>query len=221
MARPLLLLFFGGNAREALLAVFAANKFRPEWQVLGFVDDDSSKHGQDCCGIRVLGGREVLEQHPHAFVLALPGNPENSHRRKKVIDGLNLDESRFAHIVHPAATVSPDAIIGFNTVVMANVVISCGVRIGNHCILLPNTVVSHDSRIGDFCCLGSNISISGGVKIGNGCYVGSGTKMKENISVGDGAMLGLGSNVISDIPEGVVAVGSPARPIRQRISEDI
>lgn len=215
MSRNLLLFPFGGNAREALVSILALNEVTAAWKILGFIDDDRSLHGRECCGIGVLGGREILAENPDAFVLAVPGNPTGFQRRREIIGSLNLDESRFATIMHPSVSVAPDATVGCNTIVMANAVISCGVRIGSHCVILPNTVISHDSSVGDYCCLGSNISVSGSVKIGAGCYIGSGTKMREDIAIGAGTLVGLGANVLSDIPAGVVAVGNPARIIKK------
>lgn len=214
MSRKLLLFPFGGNARESLLSLFAVNERYREWDILGFIDDDQSRHGQECCGIKVLGGRALLREIPDAFVLAVPGSPTTYSKRKEIIGGLGLEESRFASIIHPSTCRAPDAAIGCNTIIMANVVISCGVTIGSHCVILPNTVVSHDSAIGDYCCIGSNVSVSGSVHIGAHCYIGSGTKLREDIHIGAGTLVGLGSNVLSDIPAGVVAVGSPAKVMR-------
>ncbi len=215
MSKQLLLFPFGGNAREALLSIFAINSVRSEWEILGFFDDDPAAQGKDCCGIKVLGGRELLDTYDGAYVLAVPGSPKGYLRRKIIIDGLALDKSRFATIIHPSVVQAPDAEIGYNTLLMSNVVVSCGVGIGNHCIVLPNTVLAHDSSISNYCCIGSNVSISGSVGIGAECYIGSGVKIRENIRIGERTLIGLGSNVISDIEEGTVAVGNPARAIRK------
>ncbi len=215
MSRKLLLFPFGGNAREALMSVFAINERYKEWDILGFIDDDQSRHGKECCGIMVLGGRELLREIPDVFVLAVPGSPSNYRSRAKVIGSLGIEDSRFATIIHPSAGRALDAVIGCNTVIMSNVIISCGVTIGSHCVILPNTVVSHDSVVGDYCCIGSNVSVSGSVHIGANCYIGSGTKLREDIHIGEGTLVGLGSNVLSDLPPGVIAVGSPAKVMRE------
>lgn len=218
MSKQLLLFPFGGNAREALISIFAINSIRSEWDILGFLDDDHSVHGKDCCGIKVLGGRELLSAYDGAYVLAVPGSPKGYLRRTAIIDGLCFDRSRFATIIHPSVVRAPDAIIGYNTLLMSNVVVSCGVGIGNHCIVLPNTVLAHDSSIGDYGCIGSNVSISGSVLIGSECYIGSGAKIRENIRIGERTLIGLGSNVISDIEKETVVVGNPARAIKKRVS---
>ncbi len=218
MSKSLLIFPFGGNARESLISVLAINRVNPEWEVMGFIDDDASQHGNDYCGVKVLGGRELIEKYEEAFVLAVPGSPKGYLKRKATINSLAVEQSRFATIIHPSVVRAPDSVIGYNTLLMAHVVVSCGVRIGNHCVVLPNTVLSHNSSVGDFDCIGSNVSISGSVCIGCECYIGSGVKIRENIRVGDRALIGLGSNVISDIEKETVAVGNPARAIRKSIS---
>jgi len=215
MPEKLILFPFGGNSREALLSVLAVNARKKTWDIAGFIDDDPATHGKECFDVKVLGGREVLKRFSKAKVLAVPGNPDNFLKRRDIIDSLKLDVDRFAKIIDPSVTLSPDAKVGCNTILMSNVFISCGVTIGKHCVILPNTVVSHDGSIGDYCCVGSNVSISGNVVVGPMCYIGSGVRMKERITIKKRTLIGLGSNVISDIEEGVVAVGNPAHVIRK------
>lgn len=215
MSKKLLLFPFGGNAREALLSIFAINELKQEWDILGFFDDDLSLHQRDYSGIKVLGGREVLHTHPDAFVLAVPGSPQGYLRRRSLIESLSLEKSRFATIIHPSVVRAPDAVIGYNTLLMPHVVISCTVRVGSHCIVLPNTVIAHDSVLDDYCCVGSNVSISGTVSVGSECYIGSGVKVREHVRIGSRTLIGLGANVIADMPKGVVAVGNPAKEMRK------
>lgn len=200
---------------ESLISILAINEMRQEWDVLGFMDDDRSVHGKEYAGLKVLAGRELLQEYPDAFVLAVPGSPKGYLRRKSIIESLAIEPSRFATIIHPTVVRAPDAVIGYNSLLMPHVVVSCGVQVGNHCIVLPNTVIAHDTLIGDYCCIGSNVSISGSVGIGAECYIGSGVKIRENIRIGERTLIGLGSSVISDIEEGAVAVGNPARAIRK------
>lgn len=214
MSDKIFLFPFGGNAREALLSIFALNECEPRWDPVGFLDDDQARHGLECCGITVVGGREMLGVEPDAFLLAVPGSPTSYRSRQAVISGLPIDESRFATIIHPSVEVAPDARVGYNTIVMPNVFISSGVSVGNHCVILPNTVLSHDCEIGDYCCIGSNVSVSGSVRIGQGCYIGSGSRFREDISIGSGTLVGLGSAVLKNLPADVIAAGAPARVLK-------
>ena len=215
MSKRLLIFPFGGNARESLISVLAINETAQEWNVVGFLDDDRSLHGKDYAGIKVLGGRELLKEYSDAFVLAVPGSPQGYLRRKSIIENLQVEKSRFATIIHPSVVRAPDAVIGCNTLLMPHVVVSCGVQVGSHCIVLPNTVIAHDSVVSDYCCIGSNVSISGAVTVGSECYIGSGVKVRENVRIGSRSLIGLGSNVLSDIEEGVVVIGNPAKSMRR------
>lgn len=210
--RKLLLFPFGGNAREALSSVLAKDG---GWAALGFFDDAEATWGKACCGVRVLGGRAVLEAHPDAYVLAVPGSPTTYLARRKTIESLGLAPERFATVVHPSAVVGPGASVGRNTLLMPHVVVSPGASVGDHCVVLPNTVISHESAVGAHTLIGSNVTVSGGVRIGENCYIGSGVKIRDGIRIGAGCLLGLGANVVSDVEDGVVAVGNPARPLRR------
>lgn len=213
--KDLLIFPFGGNARESILAIQAQNRVRPTWNVLGFIDDDKNHWGKEYSGVKVLGGRNILPNFPSANILAVPGNPENFLKRAKIITLLDVPLDRYVTIIDPNARIAPDAKIGKNTVLMANVVISCSVEIGNHCVVLPNTVVAHDSSIGDYSLIGSNVTISGSCTIGSICYVGSGTNIKDHITIGKQCLVGLGSCVIRDVPDNTVVAGNPARYLRK------
>lgn len=216
MAKKIILFPFGGNAREAVMTIEAVNRIEPQWDLLGFVDDDPRLQGKECCGIKVLGGREILKRNPDAFVLAVPGNPRSYRQRRAVIDGLELSPSRFVQMIHPSAAVASDARLGYNILIMANVVITTGVTIGNHCVILPQTTISHDAVIGDYTCIGSQTAVSGSVVIGRSCYIGSGTTVRDGMTIGDNALVGLGSNVVKNIGEGLIVAGNPAQLLRKK-----
>lgn len=211
----LLIFPFGGNARESLLAIEALNRISLRWNVLGFVDDNAEYWGRECCGFKVLGGREIFTDFPDAKILAVPGKPENFSKRDRIIDLIAVPESRFASIVDPSARIAPNAKLGINTLLMANVVISCSVELGDHCVVLPNTVISHDCFIDRYTLIGSNTSISGSCSIGANCYIGSGTRIKDHVSIGRRCLIGLGSCVIRNVPDNTVVAGNPARYLRK------
>ena len=52
------------------------------------------------------------------------------------------------------------------------------------------------------------------IKIGKNVWIGSGSIVLGGVTIGDNAVIGAGSVVTKDIPENMIAVGSPARVIR-------
>lgn len=196
-----------GNAIEAL------DGLGDDWHCVGFVDDTPAKQVQGCRGVAVHS-RAAFEQAPDAAVLAVPGGPASFRTRRAAIEGLGVDEGRFARVIHPSASISRHARIGRNVLIMAGVVITSNAVIGNHVCILPNSVIHHDTVVGDWSLIGSNVTIAGAVQIGENCYVASGSTVKNGLSLGAGCLVGLGSNVISDVLSMATVVGNPARPLR-------
>ncbi len=54
------------------------------------------------------------------------------------------------------------------------------------------------------------------VVVGRHVIVGTGTTLLPGVAIGDGSAIGAHSLVTKNVPEGVIAAGTPARPIRPR-----
>lgn len=53
------------------------------------------------------------------------------------------------------------------------------------------------------------------VTIEENVWIGTGTVVVPGVKIGKNSVIGAGSVVVKDIPENVVAVGNPCRPIRE------
>ena len=207
MKQPLFIFPFNGNGLEALACV-DDNQFN----FIGFIDDTKEKQGKNKLGFTVFS-RDILNEYPDFKILAVPGSPTSYKFRKQIIDELNISTEKFATVIHPNATVSKFASIGFNTLIMSGVVITSNGKIGNHVCILPNSVLHHDSIIEDYTLVGSNVCIAGNTIIGNNCYVGSGSNIINGITIGDNTIIGLGSNIIKSVDANLKIAGNPARII--------
>lgn len=195
---------YNGNGLEAIDCI------GEEFELAGFIDDTPEKIGKNKFGQMVFP-RSELVKNKGTFLLAVPGSPTSFKIRKKIIDDLNVDESRYASVIHPKASVSPFAKIGKNVLIMAGVVITSNAIIEDHVCILPNTVIHHDVIVKKYTLIGSNVSIAGSTEIGENCYIGSGTKIINNIKVGNKVLVGLGTNIIKNVPDEAKIVGNPAR----------
>ena len=131
-AVPAALLIFpcNGNAVEALDCLGS------DHLLLGFVDDTPAKQGRRLHG-HAVHSREALREWPDAKVLAVPGSPTSYRTRRRLVESLRVDDSRWARVIHPTARVSPLATIGHDVLLMAGVVVTSNAVIGNPLPMFP------------------------------------------------------------------------------------
>ncbi len=88
------------------------------------------------------------------------------------------------------------------------------IEIGRECLFGPNVTL---------CTTGHPISpahrmdgmYSFPIKIGNRCWIGANSIIMPGVTIGDNSVIGAGSVVTKDIPENVVAFGSPCHVYRK------
>lgn len=59
------------------------------------------------------------------------------------------------------------------------------------------------------------------IRLGAGVWVGDSAVILKDVQIGDGAVIGAGAVVTKDVPAYAIAVGSPARVVRYRFSEEV
>ena len=113
-----------------------------------------------------------------------------SHKRK-IMSVLNPDPNKFMNIIHEGLEMSHMSKLG------------CGLLINSKVSIAAHTT------IGDF------VSINRHVSIGEGTTIGMGTNILHTVKIGRNCVIGAGSVVTKDIPDNVVAYGSPCKVIRE------
>jgi acetyltransferase-like isoleucine patch superfamily enzyme len=98
--------------------------------------------------------------------------------------------------------------------IMAGAVINPESVIGDNVIINTSASVDHHNRIDRDAHLSPGAHTGGRVQIGRGAHVGLGAVVLPKLQVGEWAVVGAGAVVERNIPSRVVAVGVPARPIR-------
>jgi acetyltransferase-like isoleucine patch superfamily enzyme len=91
-------------------------------------------------------------------------------------------------------------------------------RIGNNVMLTTCTVLGHDGSISVLNkAYGKKLDRVGKVDIKDNVFIGHGVIILPGVTIGANVIVGAGSIVTKDIPEGVIAVGNPAKPIGKTI----
>lgn len=145
------------------------------------------------------------------FFVAIGDNQE----RARLISQLLTTSDKLATLIHPSAVVSRYAEIGEGTLVCANAIINVAAKIGLGCIINTATSVDHDCQIEDHVHLAPGTRLAGGIKIGEGTFVGIGSAIIPRIVLGKYCIIGAGSTLLEDIPDHSIAVGTPAKVIKQ------
>lgn len=130
--------------------------------------------------------------------------------------GLEKDEfGNWIRIPHIGQLeIGSDVEIGSSTVIARGTI--SATRIGNHCKIDDNVFIAHNVQVGENTVIIANSEVSGSVKIGRDAWIAPAVTVIEGITIGDNSLIGIGSVVIRDVPENVVAVGNPARVLRER-----
>ncbi len=103
---------------------------------------------------------------------------------------------------------------------MAGAVVNPNSNIGRHCIVNTNSSVDHDNHIHDFASVGPGAVTGGGVTLGTYSAIGLGACVAESVRIGKNSVIGAGATVVRDIPDSVIAFGTPARVIRSRALDE-
>lgn len=183
-----------------------------------FLDDDVGKAGY--MGYRAAPSCDIFEncgRDDTRFVIAV-GEPAHRIKFIREIKGRGY---RFETLVHPTARLGSNTSIGDGTVVQWGSFISCDCRIGENCFLQPSCSVGHGCAIGDGCTVSTNVAISGDVTVGDGTYLAVGVSVLQGMRIGSNSVVGMGSVVLRDIPDNVIAMGNPARPMKNKDNQRV
>jgi acetyltransferase-like isoleucine patch superfamily enzyme len=111
--------------------------------------------------------------------------------------------------------------IGDRTAIGTATVIDGNTRIGNDVSLQSMVYIPKDTTIGDHVFIGPNAVLTNdryppsgclkGPVIKNGAAIGANTTILPGVCIGEGAFVAAGSIVTRDVPDHMMAIGTPAR----------
>ncbi|OPZ32897.1 MAG: putative acetyltransferase EpsM [Tenericutes bacterium ADurb.BinA124] len=201
----------GGFGREVKWFIDEINGVNKQWNFIGFVDDNLPK-GTVINDSNVIGDVAWLHEQNLNVVCAIA----DPIIKKRVLERLTDSKNSYPVLIHPDVRVSKFVNIGEGTIICPGCIITVNIKIGKHVILDYDSTVGHDAIIGDFSTILPGVSISGHVNIEELVSVGTGAKIIQGLRIGKNTIIGAGAIVTKDIPQNVVAVGVPAKPIKIR-----
>ena len=203
------------GASSHALVVADIIRSRGEYEIVGFLDDISPERARaEFCGATILGGAEQLDVLRRREVEYLICGFGNCPARLRLSALARAKGYRLATAIHPRATVAADVTVGAGTVIAAGAVVNPQTRLGENVIINTSAAVDHECTIEDGALINTGARLGGRVTVGRAASVEIGAIVTSRRRIGAGSVVGAGSIVLADVPDGVLAYGTPARVIR-------
>ncbi len=207
-----------GHARAVLEVIRSAGLYT----VAGLIDSFQPA-GVECLGYPVLGGEADIPRLLDALgcdqvILAIGDNFGRAALWARVQAAAPY--ARLTGAIHPSAVIAPDVAMGPGCVILPGAVVVSGSRLGQGCLINTGASLDHDGEMADWSSLAPGAVTGGQVRIGMRSSVGLGARIIQKVSIGADTLIGAGSLVLRDLPDGVIAYGSPARVVRTRTPDE-
>lgn len=219
MAAPLLIIGASGHAHALLALLQRHGGFQPVGLIDSFQTPGSRLHG-----LAILGGEEDVSRlcRTHGVVHLLVAIGDNG-QRQAMTERLRaqMPDAVFPSLVDPTAVVAADAQLAAGVVVMAQAHVGAGCVLETGSLLNTHASLDHDGGLNAYASLAPGVITGGRVHIGARSFIGLGSRVIQKVQIGRDTIVGAGALVLNDLPDHVLAFGSPARIVRGRLSDEL
>lgn len=198
----------GGCGREVLIIY---TDLARDNEVAGFLEENCKQNGN------ILNEKPVYDfsilnslNNKDIKLICAIGTP----LRKRLIECTKQLGYEFDTVIHPSVIKSRWVEFGEGVIICPGNVLTTQIVVDNYTIINYGCTVGHDVRIGKYTTISPGARISGRVSIGDECYIGAGSVVIDRKIIGNNVYIGAGAVVTEDVPDNVLALGVPARPVR-------
>ena len=202
----------GGFGKEVACLINRINEKEPEWNLVGFFDDNPAKKGQMVSHFApCLGGVDDLNAYPRSLAVVMAMG--NSKIVEELVPKITNEKIWFPNLIHPNFTISDPSTfsIGKGNIIQGACTATCDVTIGDFNVLNGAICLGHDVSVGSYNTFMPAARISGEVKIGDGNLFGVGSIVLQQIKIGNSIRLGAGSVLMTKPKDGNLYLGVPAK----------
>lgn len=175
------------------------------------------------CGRNVVFGANLVLRHPKKIVIGenvviddncLLDAKGESNAGIAIGSGVFIGRNTILHCKNGDIVIGDDVNIGFN----CDIASSHRVEIGRKVLVAAYSYIvggGHDFSRSDASVMDQKRTAKG-IVIGADSWIGAGVIVQDGCSIGEGTIVGAGAVVNEDLPAKVIAVGLPARVLRNR-----
>ena len=196
MKKKILIFSAGPAGREVFQLISSINKFKDEWEVIGYVDEDQNKIDKKIDNVVVYSNKNKPKT---TDIYAVCGVRDNKIRKKIYENEIIKFNYKTCNLIHPLNEIPNCLKTGKGNIIFGNVHISFEVKINNFSIFSNFCDLGHNLVSEDYITLMPTVTIGGNCELGTETFIGSGANIREGIVIGKGCNIGMGSIVTSNI----------------------
>jgi sugar O-acyltransferase (sialic acid O-acetyltransferase NeuD family) len=182
--------------------------FDGDYHLMGFLDDDSDKHGKLVAGYKVLGNIELLNDFPPGTaVVVCVASPMV---RKKIVERIQSKDYHFPNFIASHAWISNAVTLGKGVIIYPGVAVNYESMIGDFVIINMNCGIGHNTTLTDYCTLAPGVNTAGFTYLEECVDAGIGACTRQNVRIGKNSVVSGEAMVLTDVPENSLAIGIPA-----------
>lgn len=192
--------------------VYNIDMFGEEYDIIGFMDDDTHKIGQTLCGLPVFGIDYLNSSKTDGLnvVIAI-----SSPRAKECISQrLATFRLEFPNFISPKSWISKGTKMGKGILLYPNSSIDYEAEIGDFTTINAGCTVGHNVTIGRFATLAPGVNLSGFTRVEEKANLGIGCCSIQRIRIGSHSVIGGQAMLIEDVESDRTVVGVPAKIIK-------
>ena len=205
-----LLIIGAGNVGGFLS--YNIKQFSPEYDILGFIDDDKRKIGNKIYGREVLGGVSNIKNFIEDGIAVVIGIA-NPAVKKKVYVQLKNYKLHFPSFISKTAWISEKVTIGNGVIVYPGVSINYETKLDDFVIVNLNCALGHNCTVSRFSTLSPGVNLAGFTYVEENVDVGIGVSTRQNVRIGRNSIIGGQSMLVKNVIADSLVVGIPGKKI--------
>jgi sugar O-acyltransferase (sialic acid O-acetyltransferase NeuD family) len=181
-----------------------------DYKIIGFLDDDKTKHGQSLFGSKVLGSIDTFGDYASkdTYAVLAISSPK---AKQSILRRLSKFDVHFPNLIFSHVWLSKNTTLGKGNILYPGVSINYESAIGDFVIMNMNCAIGHNATISNYCTLAPGVNLGGFTFIEELVEVGIGVSTKQNIRIGKGAVIGGQSMLVRNVSAGAVVKGVPGK----------
>jgi len=205
-----LIVFGAGDLGKFI--VYNIDMFDGEYNILGFMDEDSNKLGSNLCGLPIFG-IDYLESNKidNLCIVIAISSPAAKEAISKKLKPYGV---QFPNFISPNSWLSKGVKIGHGILIYPGSSVDFETEIGDFVTINAGCSIGHNVTIKQFATLAPGVNLAGFTKIGEKANLGIGCCSVQKIQIGSCSIIGGQAMLIEDVEPGRTVAGVPAKIIK-------